>query len=304
MELLSSIDLLKFALVNNLTQDYGTKGDQVSPICFKRFQRHVIGRTKFRKFTLNAFYNRFVMNDPILISLKSYSHIKKMRIILPSLPMDMMRVGCGPKLMMILSLTCSCWPLLPCRVGRGVYGHGQKGHHMDDHGFRSVVHRFHFYGTFLVDTNTLRSWGAGPSCSHPEELPVREVPIALLPRCCDITPGQSLLGVHLFPAAIPSIHRGMFNWITNERQFLYSLRLLFFQVMAYFTLCLWLVPFALFVSLSANDNVLPTSNERTHLLSDNDVVTNYFSSRKKIGLLSLFNYAKESLLPERNKKAF
>ena len=28
-----------------------------------------------------------------------------------------------------------------------------------------------------------------------------------------------------------------------------------FQVMAYFTLCLWLVPFAFFVSLSANENV-------------------------------------------------
>lgn len=78
----------------------------------------------------------------------------------------------------------------------------------------------------------------------------------------------------------------------------------FSEVMAYFTLALWLVPFALFVSLSANDNVLPTSNERTPLLSDNDIVTNYFSSRKKLGLLSLFNYAKESLLPERNKKAF
>uniref|UniRef100_A0A182WF57 Protein TEX261 n=1 Tax=Anopheles minimus TaxID=112268 RepID=A0A182WF57_9DIPT len=79
----------------------------------------------------------------------------------------------------------------------------------------------------------------------------------------------------------------------------------FSEVLAYFTLCLWLVPFALFVSLSANDNVLPTSNERTHLLGGNDdVVTNYFSSRKKMGLLSLFSYAKESLLPERNKKAF
>ncbi|XP_055620352.1 protein TEX261 isoform X1 [Toxorhynchites rutilus septentrionalis] len=77
----------------------------------------------------------------------------------------------------------------------------------------------------------------------------------------------------------------------------------FSEVMAYFTLCLWLVPFALFVSLSANDNVLPTSNERTPLLGD-DIVTNYFSSRKKLGLLSLFNYAKESLLPERNKKSF
>ena len=31
------------------------------------------------------------------------------------------------------------------------------------------------------------------------------------------------------------------------------------QVLAYFTICLWLVPFALFVSLSANENTLPTT---------------------------------------------
>lgn len=36
--------------------------------------------------------------------------------------------------------------------------------------------------------------------------------------------------------------------------------------MAYFTLCLWLVPFAFFVSLSANENVLPTTSERRPLL--------------------------------------
>lgn len=75
----------------------------------------------------------------------------------------------------------------------------------------------------------------------------------------------------------------------------------FSEVMAYFTLCLWLVPFALFVSLSANENVLPTVAERT----DGDVVTNYFSKRnKKYGLLTLFNYMKESILPERSKKGF
>lgn len=38
------------------------------------------------------------------------------------------------------------------------------------------------------------------------------------------------------------------------------------QVLGYFTICLWIVPFALFVSLNANDNVLPTVNERTSLL--------------------------------------
>lgn len=32
----------------------------------------------------------------------------------------------------------------------------------------------------------------------------------------------------------------------------------FTEVASYFGLCVWLVPFALFVSLSAGDNVLPT----------------------------------------------
>ncbi|XP_017786640.1 PREDICTED: protein TEX261 [Nicrophorus vespilloides] len=75
----------------------------------------------------------------------------------------------------------------------------------------------------------------------------------------------------------------------------------FSEVMAYFTICLWIVPFALFVSLSANDYVLPTSTDRT----EGDVVTNYFSKKgKRYGVLSLFNYAKESLLPSQRKKGF
>lgn len=83
----------------------------------------------------------------------------------------------------------------------------------------------------------------------------------------------------------------------------------FSEVMAYFIVCMWLVPFSLFVSLSANDNVLPTVNEKTSLLNSNnkqdDVVSNYFSKRgKRVGLLQLFNYARESLLPTRNKKSF
>ncbi|XP_063231868.1 protein TEX261 [Bacillus rossius redtenbacheri] len=88
-------------------------------------------------------------------------------------------------------------------------------------------------------------------------------------------------------------------------QFFSSVLYSFSEVLAYFTLCLWLVPFALFVSLSANENILPTVAERRHLLDDNDVVTNYFSQKgKKYGLLTFFNYAKDSILPQRNKKVF
>ncbi|KAG1704377.1 Protein TEX261 [Nymphon striatum] len=78
------------------------------------------------------------------------------------------------------------------------------------------------------------------------------------------------------------------------------------EILAYFTLCMWLVPFAFFVSLSANEYVLPTLAESKPLISDgNDVVSNYFSKKnKKYGLLSFFNFAKDSLLPQRVKKSF
>merc|ERR1719341_1830761 len=78
----------------------------------------------------------------------------------------------------------------------------------------------------------------------------------------------------------------------------------FGEVLAYFTMCLWLVPFAFFVSLSANENVLPTTSERRPLLQDeNDVVSNYFMRKeKRNGLLSIFNGIRESVLPTRTKK--
>ncbi|XP_063631828.1 protein TEX261 isoform X2 [Cydia splendana] len=79
----------------------------------------------------------------------------------------------------------------------------------------------------------------------------------------------------------------------------------FSEVLAYFTLCLWMVPFALFVSLSANDYVLPTTGEKQPLLSDNNVVTDYLSRKsKRYSLLSFFSFAKDSILPQRSKKAF
>ncbi|XP_072943315.1 protein TEX261 [Epargyreus clarus] len=79
----------------------------------------------------------------------------------------------------------------------------------------------------------------------------------------------------------------------------------FSEVLAYFTLCLWMVPFALFVSLSANDYVLPTTGEKQPLLGDNNVVTDYLSRKaKRYSLLSFFSYAKDSILPQRSKKAY
>jgi hypothetical protein len=54
--------------------------------------------------------------------------------------------------------------------------------------------------------------------------------------------------------------------------FNFLLLTLHLQVIAYFTLCLWLIPFALFVSLSANENILPTVAETRPLLGKLELV--------------------------------
>ncbi|BFY98258.1 hypothetical protein BsWGS_01298 [Bradybaena similaris] len=81
----------------------------------------------------------------------------------------------------------------------------------------------------------------------------------------------------------------------------------FAEVLAYFTLCLWLVPFAFFVSLSANEFVLPTTSGIPGMAEtdDSDVVSNYFrKNKKKFGLLSFLKSAQESVLPQRMRKQF
>ncbi|KAI1295499.1 Uncharacterized protein HDE_05572 [Halotydeus destructor] len=79
----------------------------------------------------------------------------------------------------------------------------------------------------------------------------------------------------------------------------------FTQVLGFFTLCLWIVPFAFFISLSANDNVLPTLSESRQFGEDGDLVSHYFSRKgKRAGLLAFLTYAKDTILPERIKKSF
>ncbi|NXQ21121.1 TX261 protein, partial [Peucedramus taeniatus] len=74
---------------------------------------------------------------------------------------------------------------------------------------------------------------------------------------------------------------------------------LFSEVLAYFTFCLWLIPFAFFVSLSAGENVLPSTVQ-----PGDDVVSNYFTKGKRgkrSGILLIFSFIKEAILPSRQK---
>lgn len=76
--------------------------------------------------------------------------------------------------------------------------------------------------------------------------------------------------------------------------------------MAYFTVCLWLIPFAFFVSLSANDLILPTQAENSSFMGeDNDAFSNYLRRKgRKLGLLTVLNSAISMVIPQRSKKAF
>ncbi|XP_077622625.1 protein TEX261 [Crocuta crocuta] len=73
----------------------------------------------------------------------------------------------------------------------------------------------------------------------------------------------------------------------------------FSEVLAYFTFCLWIIPFAFFVSLSAGENILPSTMQ-----PGDDVVSNYFTKGKRgkrLGILVVFSFIKEAILPSRQK---
>ncbi len=83
------------------------------------------------------------------------------------------------------------------------------------------------------------------------------------------------------------------------------------EILAYFTIFVWVIPFCFVLSLSANDYVLPQYsepqrdryNDDTMLNNSSDLVTNYFRKRaKKIGLLAFMRSVQDSILPTRNKK--
>ncbi|KAI2810925.1 hypothetical protein BLOT_002094 [Blomia tropicalis] len=82
-----------------------------------------------------------------------------------------------------------------------------------------------------------------------------------------------------------------------------QVRLHFTQVLSYFTICQWTIPFAFFVSLSANDNTLPTTMDTN--TQEIDLISQYFTRKSnRPGLLSFFTYAKESILPQQIKKSY
>lgn len=78
----------------------------------------------------------------------------------------------------------------------------------------------------------------------------------------------------------------------------------FSEILAYFTICLWILPFAFFVSLSASENVLPTAS--TASLGERELNFAYpgQKSSRRHGILALFSFLSkktEGYLPTRTK---
>ena len=91
-----------------------------------------------------------------------------------------------------------------------------------------------------------------PVCDHGEALNFYPL---IIPPLTLAGVGQSLFGIFALWRELLPVQRGLLLCGTLYR---IQVNLSKCQVMAYFTICLWLVPFSFFVSLSANENVLPT----------------------------------------------
>ncbi|KQK84499.1 hypothetical protein AAES_48635 [Amazona aestiva] len=136
----------------------------------------------------------------------------------------------------------------------------------------------------------MRVRGAEGLCS--QGLCCRSCSLLLLQRRCQ-EPGLVLPDCAVsFAGLVVFNHYLAFQYFAEEYY-------LFSEVLAYFTFCLWLIPFAFFVSLSAGENVLPSTVQ-----PGDDVVSNYFTKGKRgkrSGILLIFSFIKEAILPSRQK---
>lgn len=73
------------------------------------------------------------------------------------------------------------------------------------------------------------------------------------------------------------------------------------EVVGYFTLCCWVVPFTLLISTSAGENVLPMSNNSGQ---PNDLLSHYYAhgKKKRSSFLAVLERFKEKLMPNRADK--
>ncbi|XP_065556811.1 protein TEX261-like [Artemia franciscana] len=77
------------------------------------------------------------------------------------------------------------------------------------------------------------------------------------------------------------------------------------EALGFFTVCLWLIPFVFLISLSANENVLPTLAENINHAGSEEVFAAYYSKkRQRSGLLSVITNLKEKLFSSRERKLY
>ena len=74
------------------------------------------------------------------------------------------------------------------------------------------------------------------------------------------------------------------------------------EIVGYFTICCWVVPFTLLISTSASENALPMHGGGGS--QPNDVLSHYYSQgkKKKSSFLGLLDGVREKLIPNRGDK--
>lgn len=85
---------------------------------------------------------------------------------------------------------------------------------------------------------------------------------------CSVSGGEPLHGLPVLCTRVLPVLRGIaFHYSSGSMEMCFSSSFLptlsdWYQVLSYFTICLWVIPFAFFVSLSAGENVLPSTMQQ------------------------------------------
>lgn len=116
-----------------------------------------------------------------------------------------------------------------------------------------------FRGVFVPGT---KIWGLRPQSSSASTFPhctvsMSEDVLSLLPK--SQPPSEVRCGVFRVPLTTSLTHKVTTPGPLSAPPGAPVFSLSCCQVLAYFTFCLWIIPFAFFVSLSAGENVLPST---------------------------------------------
>lgn len=145
-----------------------------------------------------------------------------------------------------------------------------------------------------------------------EGIPFINIAFALAAQGCHLMVLRSYPLITLSIESVSSILLFVINnyltlsYFGNEMMLLGGKDYHIIHIISYFLVCIWLIPLSLFISLTANDNILPTTNEIQRPAMNEPLPGQMYNSRRqaKYSVKSFFDFVKENYLPQTGRKLY